>query len=101
MTNAIQKDLTSHFQQQIGEVLGRHVALGSTVLAPSEMGIMLVEGAVSFVLSAAATIATSAEGTVSAAAVYDGAIDMITAALAGERDRSLAAIAASRKERAA
>ena len=87
---AIIKDLGSHLQQRIGEVLVQQLKVAQRVLPGHEVALLFMEAAVSVSMSAAASFAASIDDEARAAEQYDWIIAQIARAASGERDRALA-----------
>ncbi|MGI4732910.1 MAG: hypothetical protein ACRYFW_14350 [Janthinobacterium lividum] len=87
----IERDLSRNLQEQVGAVIERHIKVAQVVLGPAELGLMLIQVAVSVTLTAAATTAASCDES-KLGDVFDMAIASINALAAGDRDRSLSKI---------
>lgn len=91
MKRDVAADLGRRLQELVGEVIEQQMKIAGHVLEPHELGVMLIEAAVSVGLTAAASVAASAEPG-RTEHLYDVAIAAIVAGLQGDRDRSLAAV---------
>lgn len=87
------RDLSTHMQQQIGEIIMRNAKAARVVLQPVDVYIMMLEAAASVTLSAAASMAANATDAAEQAALFDRAIASVQGFIAADRDNTLAAIA--------
>lgn len=101
MNSAIANDLGRHLQEQIGGLVERNTKLAAQLVSPAEIGIMLIHASVSLTLTTAATIASHAVTAERQEDLYDKCFESIFAFIAGERQRSLDAVARKTGERAA
>ena len=87
----IERDLSRNLQEQVGAVIERNIKIARLALDPAELGLMLIQVAVSVTLTAAATTAASCDPD-KLEEIFDMAIASINALAAGDRDRSLSKI---------
>jgi hypothetical protein len=88
------KDLSRHLQEQTAELLARHLRTANPLLSRKEVATMLLQNAVSVVLTTAASCATAASPG-DEARMFDATIDLIGNLARCGRERSLAAVAAT------
>lgn len=93
MMSPLAHDLGQHLQEQVGDVLQRHLKVAQAVLDQKELALILVQVAVSTVLTTAATCCSVIDEEQKRAAFFDDTIDMVAGLARGNRDRSLAKVA--------
>jgi hypothetical protein len=89
----IAHDLGKKLQHELGQTLERNLGVAQVLLEPAELSLMMIEAAVSFLLSTASSVAASSKDE-SREKMFDLTIAAVTNMAGGDRARALAAIAA-------
>ena len=87
----MQRDLGRALQTEIGRVIMTRLKIARQVLEPGDLGIILIEAAVSTTLTAAATIAATSQPE-KAGEIIDYTLSVISKSVLADRDRVLAAV---------
>ena len=93
MSRDIRRDLGRHLQEQVGQLIERHLRSAQGLLEKTDLLLLYVEAAVSTAVSAAASTAASVPPDASEE-IYDTTISLITHGINSARDRSLAEVRA-------
>lgn len=91
MSNGIAKDLSRHLQQQLGDVLERNLRLAQLALSQRDVAEVMLEAAVSTLLSIAASCATPFDEE-KRPAFFESTIDLIAGMAKAEQARAMAKI---------